>query len=375
MKLPANASPPEPHDAGSADLTPAVAVALGAGGADIDLTTPAVVVATVELRRLVAAWRRHEPGARLGEDPEELHQLRVTARRIDATLALFKRQLPAALVRARKATKAVLRSLGAARDLDVQLSELGQYCATLDSERRAAAEPLQALLEKERARARARMVRSLDAEPTRRWLETLSQATGTEPPRANGADPAMVVMPERVQRRFRKLRKSVRQLRPKSSMEDYHLVRRRAKQLRYATECGAPMFGRPAEEMLKALRRLQDKLGAHQDACMAQSRLAAIAADAGSGLPPTTLFLMGRLAEHYGHVTGDTRRTLARSWRKVRGKRWKALRARLAELRDSAEVAHAVFAPREPASSADQTSAEANFAGQPPETEPRALKH
>src|SRR5579863_1818325 len=28
-----------------------------------------------EVRRLLTAWRTHEPGARLGVDPEELHQL------------------------------------------------------------------------------------------------------------------------------------------------------------------------------------------------------------------------------------------------------------------------------------------------------------
>jgi len=374
MKLPANAPEPEPVDAGTADLTPAVAAALAEGADAFDLTTSARAVAIAELRRLLAAWRRHEPGARLGNDPEELHQLRVTARRIDATLGLFKRQLPASLVRARKATKAVLRSLGAARDLDVQLSELTHYCAHLPDEERAAAEPLRALLESERARARARMVRSLDAEPTHRWLETLAQATNAEHDGANGADRAMVVMPERVQRRFRKLRKSVRKLRPKSSMEDYHLVRRRAKQLRYATECGAVMFGKPADDMLRALRRLQDKLGAHQDACMAQQRLATIAADPVSGLPPTTLFLMGRLAEHYAGVTGETRRTLTRSWRKVRGKRWRTLRARLGELHDSAETASdALSAPS--SASPDLTPSEAKFAGQPPEPEARSLKH
>ena len=375
MKLPANAPPPGPSDAGSADLTPAVASALAESAQAFDLTTSARAVAVAELRRLLAAWRRHEPGARLGEDPEELHQLRVTARRIDATLGLFRRQLPAALVRARRSTKAVLRSLGAARDLDVQLSELAHYCANRSDEERAAAEPLRALLEKERARARVRMIRGLDAEPTRRWLETLSQATGAEAAGANGADPALVVMPERVRRRFRKLRKSVRRLRPRSSMEEYHLVRRRAKQLRYATECGANLFGKPADEMLKALRRLQDKLGAHQDACMAQGRLAAIAAEPASGLPPTTLFLMGRLAEHYARVAGDTRRTLTRSWRKVRGKRWKALRARLAELHDTAEAANGAVPAIEPEDSAEVTRSEDAFAGQPPETEPRALKH
>src|SRR6516164_5093990 len=374
MKLPTDPPEPEQIDAGSADPTPAVAGAPADGADAFDLTTSAPAMALAELRRLLAAWRRHEPGARLGEDPEELHQLRVTARRIDATLGLFRRQLPAALVRARKPTKAILRSLGAARDLDVQLSELAHYCAHLPDEERAAAEPLRALLESERTRARARMIRSLDAEPTRRWLETLGQATSTEHG-ANGADRAMVVMPERVRRRFRKLRKSVRKLRPKSSMEDYHLVRRRAKQLRYATECGAVMFGKPADDLLKALRRLQDKLGAHQDACMAQQRLATIAADPASGLPPTTLFLMGRLAEHYAGVTGDTRRTLTRSWRKVRGKRWKALRTRLGELHDIAEIAHGEFPGSEPAVSVDLTPSEATFAGQPPEPETRPLKH
>jgi len=375
MKLPANTPEPEQVDAGTADLTPAVAAVLTEGAAAFDLTTSARAMAFAELRRLLAAWRRHEPGARLGEDPEELHQLRVTARRIDATLGLFRRQLPTALVRARKPTKAILRSLGAARDLDVQLSELAHYGAHLSEEERAAAEPLRALLERERARARSRMVRSLDAEPTRRWLETLSQATNAEHSGANGADRAMVVMPERVRRRFRKLRKSVRKLRPKSSMEDYHLVRRRAKQLRYATECGAVMFGKPADDMLKALRRMQDKLGAHQDACMAQSRLATIAADPASALPPTTLFLMGRLAEHYAQVTGETRSTLARSWRKVRGKRWKALRTRLGALHETAETASDTLSSAPPAASADLTPSEATFAGQPPEPETRSLKH
>jgi CHAD domain-containing protein len=375
MKLPPNAQQSEPSDAGSVDVTPAVAAALAEGAESFDLATSARAVAITELRRLVAAWRSHEPGARLGEDPEELHQLRVTARRIDATLALFKRQLPGALARARKPTKAVLRSLGAARDLDVQLSELAQYCADLPEEARAAAEPLQALLEKERVRARARMLRSLDAEPTRRWLETLSQATAAEQSSGNGADPVMVVMPERVRRRFRKLRKSVRKLRPKSSMEEYHLVRRRAKQLRYATECGAGMFGKPADDLLRALRRLQDKLGAHQDACMAQTRLAEIVADPGSALPPTTLFLMGRLAEHYAGITAQTRRTLTRSWRKVRGKRWKALRVRLGEVHDAARTAGHAVPEAAAVAPADMTPSDAAFEGQPSEPEARALKH
>jgi CHAD domain-containing protein len=303
----------------------------------IDTATSAHDLALAELRRLLNAWRRHEPLARLGQDPEELHQLRVTVRRIDATLALFKHQLPASVVGARKNAKGVLRALGAARDLDVQLGELSRYCADLSEAECAAAEPLRQRLEAEAARAHVRVVRLLDAAPTRRWLEELSLATGAG---AAGTAPAphsaFTVMPQRVRQRFRKLRKTVRKLPANASMDEFHAVRRRAKQLRYAIETGGRMFGKPAEELLKALRRMQERLGAHQDAYMAKRRLAALAEDSANGLPAATLFLMGRLAERQSEVISQAGRTLSRSWRRVRGKRWKAMRSRLGELTERA---------------------------------------
>src|SRR2546429_4607399 len=262
------------------DSKSAVARPRGPATPAFDAATTASEVALGELRRLLGAWRQHEPGARLGHDPEALHQLRVTTRRIDATLGLFRRQLPVALTHARRTAKSVLRTLGAARDLDVQLAELARHSLALPESERAAVEPLRARLESERCRARARMIRALDSEPTRRWLEALTAASAAAPTAAGAfGERALVVMPEPVRRRFRKLRNSGRGLRSNSPMEDYHLVRRRAKQLRYAIESGALMFGKPAEDELKALRRLQDELGAHQDAYMARNRLAALAAD------------------------------------------------------------------------------------------------
>jgi CHAD domain-containing protein len=367
MKGPLSARQGEPAAAG-------VAVARAGMLSAFDIGTTAGEVALVELRRLLAAWHAHEPGARLGHDPEALHQLRVTARRIDATLGLFKQQLPLTLSHARRTAKTVLRALGTARDLDVQLAELARYCAGLPEHERTAAEPLKARLEAERVRARARMIRALDSEPTRRWLETLSLASAPAAA-GNGAfsDRVLLFMPERVRRRFRKLRKSVRRLHTKSSMEDYHAVRRRAKQLRYAIECGAGMFGKPAEETLKALRRLQDKLGAHQDAYMARNRLAALAADPAGGLPPATLFLMGRLAEHHAAATAETRKTLTRSWHRVRGKRWRGLRAKLGELSDTAREANN-GAPARP-TPADNAVIAATSVEHAPEPEPRPIKH
>ena len=321
--------------------------------------------ALAEVHRLLGAWLSHEPGARLGADPEELHQLRVTARRIDATLGLFKQHLPPALVRARKTAKSLFRSLGATRDLDVQLAGLDAYCQELPQDERQALEPLKERLTIERARARTRMMRALDSQPTRRWIQTLTSASEATPA-ANDAGVATIaaVVPQRVRRRFRRLRKAVRRLRGDSSMEDYHKVRRRAKQLRYALESGAVMYGKPADEMLKALRRMQDKLGAYQDAHMARTHLNALAADPACALPPATLFHMGRLAEHHARVTSEARSTVTKSWRRVRGRRWKALRARLGEFEHSESL------PLDPV--AGSVAAAANA---PPAAEAARLSH
>jgi CHAD domain-containing protein len=328
-------------DRGADEASPAVSAAAPPAPPSQDGSAEVGAAALAEVRRLLAVWLVHEPGARLGNDPEELHQLRVTARRLDATLSLFKQYLPAPLLRARKTAKALLRSLGATRDLDVQLDGLKAYRETLPEEERLALEPLNERLTHERERSRARMLRALDSEATRRWLQVWTAACES-PPRDAGSDTVTVaaVMPARVRRRFRRLRKAVRRLRADSSMDDYHKVRRRAKQLRYALESGAFMYGKPADEMLKALRRMQDKLGAHQDAYMARTHLGALAADPACALPPATLFLMGKLAEHHARLTSATRATVTKSWRKVRGRRWKALRARLGDFADHPHDTH-----------------------------------
>ena len=46
------------------------------------------------LRRQLAVVRDKEPGTRLGEDVEELHDMRVATRRLRAALSLFESVLP-----------------------------------------------------------------------------------------------------------------------------------------------------------------------------------------------------------------------------------------------------------------------------------------
>jgi CHAD domain-containing protein len=110
-------------------------------------------------------------------------------------------------------------------------------------------------------------------------------------------------------------------------VEDYHEVRGRVKKLRYALEAVAVIYGKPADEMLRALRRWQEKLGVQQDAAVASRRLKTLAGATPKGFPPQTLFLMGRLAEHYASSAMRARKGHSKGYRKLRG-RWKRLRVK-----------------------------------------------
>src|SRR5215212_10108639 len=66
----------------------------------------------------------HEPGVRLGEDPEELHDMRVATRRLRAALKLYKEVLPKRAERYERDLRHFAGSLGEVRDLDVHLERL-----------------------------------------------------------------------------------------------------------------------------------------------------------------------------------------------------------------------------------------------------------
>jgi CHAD domain-containing protein len=95
--------------------------------------------------------------------------------------------------------------------------------------------------------------------------------------------------------------------------------------LRYALEAVADIYGKPADEMLRALRSWQERLGVQQDAAVASDRLRALASTPPKGIPPETFFLMGRFEEHYARAAVQARKRFAKSYRRVRG-RWKRLR-------------------------------------------------
>jgi CHAD domain-containing protein len=286
-------------------------------------------VALANLRRFLSAWHQHEPAARFGDDPEALHDLRVAGRRMDAILRQFEAFLPAAIVRIRPTIKKVMRSLGHARDLDVALLELKEFSGTLAENDRAKLLPLQDHLHAERDVARRKMLAILDSSGVQKDFDKL-RATLAHPASLLEAQPVspLVTLSELLRARYKKVRKAADRLTADSTMDEYHAVRGRVKKLRYALETAAVLFGKPADEMVKALRRWQEKLGAQQDADVAGRRLRALAMERPRGLPSETLFLMGQLAAHYHDRAWKARKRHPRAYRKVR-QRWKALKSKL----------------------------------------------
>jgi CHAD domain-containing protein len=303
---------------------------------EVDASMTVLEVALANLRRYLSAWHLHEPGARLGDDPEELHDLRVAGRRLDAIVRQFKSHLPAPLLRIRRTLKTVLRALGSARDVDVALLELEAFRRGLPDPEREDLEPLKRHLESESVAARARMLSVLDSIWVQKSLQEFTSLLAA-PSAAHQESSAVMVSaaaPGLIRRRYRKLRRAADRLKPDSPIEAYHRARGRAKRLRYALEAVAVIYGKPADAMLRTLRGWQEILGVQQDAGVAGRRLKALANVPPEGIPPETLFLMGRLAEHYSSAAMRARRMSAKGYRKVR-RRWKRLRA---DLEDSEVV-------------------------------------
>ena len=216
------------------------------------------------------------------------------------------------------------------RDLDVALIELETFCRELPRADRDAAAPLRQHWLSERTRARARMLSVLDSvwvqTSLQEWTALLAEPSAAAPP----PELAINTAPQMIRRRYRKVRKQADALRAESSAKAHHEVRAQVKKLRYTLEAVSDIYGKPADEILQALRRWQDKLGVQQDAAVASARLKSLAAAPPGEISPETLFLMGRFAEYHEGAAVRARQLHPKGYRKVRA-RYKKLRLKLDE--------------------------------------------
>jgi CHAD domain-containing protein len=265
----------------------------------------------------------------LGEDAEELHDMRVATRRTRAALSLFEDALPVRSRHVRTELGWLADALGAVRDLDVQLERLEGWIQDVPSEDRAALADLRALLRRERDEARRLLLVSLDSARYERLVAGFTAMLRQGPSRRSAAAraPAGAVVPSLIEARHRSATKSARRARRSGDPADYHQTRIRLKRLRYALEFVSEIYERRTGKYLRHVVRLQDVLGLMQDARVAGTRLHELATAQGSGLSPTTVFVMGGVSERYRSESESLARKVPHLLKELGGPEWRKLSA------------------------------------------------
>jgi len=303
---------------------------LGPTAVTSDTTIGALADAVV--RRQLGALLSHEAGTRLGEDIEELHDMRVATRRLRAALGVFADILTPQFVALAPELAWLAEILGSVRDLDVQLARLADspewHGAWSSAEAGTSpVDELRAVVTREREQARVVLLQALESPRYDRLttgLTALAQL-GAGQRAAAGHLPATVVVPGLLGQRHRAAVKAARRARRSGEPSDFHRLRIRCKRLRYTLEFVQEVYGDPAAQFIRRLARLQDLLGGLQDCEVSMERLHSLATRAQPPLSRASVFLMGAVAE-------DSRREAAellvraRSRVKVlRGEEWQRL--------------------------------------------------
>jgi CHAD domain-containing protein len=222
------------------------------------------------LAQQVERLLRHDPGTRLGADREDLHQLRVATRRLRAFLRagrpLVARDWADGL---REELGWLGSALGPARDLDVLEERLRLDAAELGQGRQAALASLLDTLERDRLAAREAAVEALESP---RYLELLERLEGVSTPPAGTEEPPLASL---WRSEWKRTRRAFKGLGDRSSDDALHASRIKVKRARYAAELAAHELGKPGRRFVEAARSLQDVLGEHQDAVVAEERILA----------------------------------------------------------------------------------------------------
>ncbi len=262
----AEAADPRPKLFQALDIQPAPAPAPPVRSA------PAGEHVAAALRSQYAEIVRRHPGTRLGTDPEELHQMRVATRRMRAILRAARPLLDREWVASLRAELGWLGgALGPVRDLDVLLEHLRADAHLLGGADEQAFLALLAALESEREADRARMLACLDEPRFVALMRRLEAEAGA--PRLVAEDGSLRDL---ARREFRRLRKAVRRLGGEPPDDALHATRIAVKRARYAAELAERSVGRAAAPVIRDCKGLQDVLGDHQDAAVAEERIRAL---------------------------------------------------------------------------------------------------
>jgi len=243
------------------------------------------------------------------DDPEDLHDFRVTIRRTRSILGSFRKWTnPDASAGLRNGLKAIAARTDNLRDLDVLLQDHSMLCARLPATLRAGCAELETQLYAARSEAHAELVQYLVSEEFSRTLKKCRDYT-LNLDEAVDDMPLRIVAAQVTPRRIARLQRRVVQLAKSAPDFELHQLRIAGKKMRYMIDFLEPVLpAKKRRRALKGLKQAQDNLGRFHDLCVQQLLFEMLLQNCGS--EKLRLTLAGLIANL--HTRRNKRRTAAR---------------------------------------------------------------
>ena len=266
---------------------------------------------------------RHDAAVRRAE-PDAIHKTRVATRRLRSDLRTFRPVLDRSWTDAlRQDLEAFGAALGRARDADVLSARLSDRVSSMSpSERLGGAAVLEGL-ECWRGGAREELSYVICGQSHGVLLGRLHEAAEAPRLRRRADDPAVETMPRLLRGPWRRLGAAVGEASDQPDDGRLHAVRIGAKRVRYAAEAVAQATGSRMRRFAGAAEALQDVLGEHQDAVVAERWLRTWA---GSSPPCEAAFAAGMLAGLERAAADSARQRWEPAWRELHQLRPRGLR-------------------------------------------------
>ena len=276
------------------------------------------------MRFHLARMLAREAGTREGHVAQDLHAMRVATRRQRAAWRVFGASFRSKRTkRYRTGLREIAARLGAVRDLDVLLETADAYRADLPVTEQRALEPLLAGWRSHREDARVLLIRELDSDGYRRWVDDYRDFVRTE---GAGVLPVGPTQPHRVRdtaasriwTAYEQVRGYEAVLRW-ADVETLHELRIAGKWLRYTLEFVREALGEEATSLIARVTALQDHLGLMNDADVSASMARTFLVEHAGDMSALESAAIGRYLVSREREVARLRRTVGAPWRGVAG--------------------------------------------------------
>ncbi len=220
----------------------------------------------------LSAMQAEVEGVKRSDDIEYIHRMRVASRRMRSTLKIFKDCFSKAEYKAwMKSIRAVTRSLGQARDIDVQIKILKE---NLQNYAKPMLKPgIKRLILRLRQKRQAmqgevvQVMNRLEQDDTLGRIERWAAPWLEKEPGDNQDSAELFQLASlNIRSCFEEMKAYDQQVRIESKMSELHEMRIHAKQLRYTMEAFEEIYGIPISPFINQTKRIQSLLGSIHDA-------------------------------------------------------------------------------------------------------------